>query len=171
MDFDYTFGNGLEEDQVSLLTGSWRDFTKNRKIHSYLWEKIKATPYLSKLYESMLNTLVERLAKPEILSERIDALAYMIEHDVTWDRSLKRLTSGLERNWQAVDFRASLEQGTGEVDERLGLKEWIRVKYAAVSRNRHEQGDTEDDSDDTEDEEKDIAAAAAVAVPVKYRIK
>lgn len=131
MDFDYTFGNGLEEDQRQLMTGEWTEFTANRKIHSYLWEKLKEIPYFVKLYQDNLRIMNEGWS-PEILNKRVDGIAYMIERDVVWDRSLERMSGGTIRPWSGDDFLGSLEHGTGEPDEAIGLKEWMKYKYDAI---------------------------------------
>lgn len=131
MDFDYTFGNGLEEDQRQLMTGDWTEFTADRKIHSYLWEKLKEIPYFVKLYQDTLRVMNEGW-NPDTMMKRVDAIAYMIERDIVWDRSLERMTGGMIRPWSGDDFLGSLEHGTGEPDMAIGLKEWIRNKYEAI---------------------------------------
>ncbi|KAG0180597.1 hypothetical protein DFQ29_000355 [Apophysomyces sp. BC1021] len=133
MDFDYTFGNGLEEDQRNLMTAtSWQEFTIGRKTHSYLWEKVKATTYLRRMYEHTLKDIDERLSNPEILYKRIESLAYLIQHDVGWDRSLERMTVGFTRPWTADDFLKSLDKGMDDDDEMIGLREWIQNKHQAI---------------------------------------
>ncbi|KAL0075391.1 spore coat protein coth [Phycomyces blakesleeanus] len=148
MDFDFTFGNGLEEDQQHLLTGKWSQFTQDRIIHSYLWENIRQTPYLVRLYESILADVNQNVSNPQKMNDRIDALAYMIQHDVNWDRSLPRLTVGKTRS-ASRNFLDSLEQGTDDLDERIGLKEWVREKYAAINRDVGAQG-SEDDTQEAD---------------------
>lgn len=135
MDFDYTFGNGLEEDQKQLLTGEWTDFTANRKIHSYLWEAMKLEPVLVKQYQAIVREMDERLTNPDVLFPRIDALAYMIQRDVVWDRTLERMTAGTTRPWTGEDFLDAFDSGTGEQDELFGLKEWIELKHEALRRH------------------------------------
>ncbi|KAF7730857.1 hypothetical protein EC973_001375 [Apophysomyces ossiformis] len=133
MDFDYTFGNGLEEDQRHLMTAtSWQEFTYGRKTHSYLWEKIKATTYLRRMYENTLKEINERLSNPDILNKRVESLAYLIQHDVSWDRSLERMTVGLTRPWTGDDFLKSIDKGMDDEDELIGLREWIKNKYQAI---------------------------------------
>lgn len=133
MDFDYTFGNGLEQDQSNLLVGQWTDFTAKRKTHSYLWEKLADINFMQKMYLDTVNEINEKVTKPEVILPRLESLAYLIQHDAEWDKELDRLTTGKFRQWPDDDYLQSLEQGSGAQDENIGLKEWIRVKYDAVS--------------------------------------
>ncbi|ORY94137.1 coth protein-domain-containing protein [Syncephalastrum racemosum] len=132
MDFDYTFGNGLEEDQRGLLTGHWRDFTQNRKVHSFIFEKLKRTPSMVALYESIQKQINDHVSNPDVLLPRVDGLTYMLQRDIVWDQSLERFTVGAQRVWSADNYLQVLEEGSGEADERIGLKEWIRGKYEAI---------------------------------------
>ncbi|CAO3647128.1 unnamed protein product [Cunninghamella blakesleeana] len=133
MDFDYTFGNGLEQDQSNLLVGQWMDFTAKRKTHSFLWEKLVDITSMQKLYLDTVNEINEKVTKPEVILPRLESLAYLIQHDAEWDKELDRLTTGKFRQWPDDDYLQSLEQGSGAQDENIGLKEWIRVKYDAVN--------------------------------------
>ncbi|KAI9320767.1 coth protein-domain-containing protein [Dichotomocladium elegans] len=130
MDFDYTFGNGLEEDQRNLLTGTWTDFTAGRKPHSFLWEKLREIPHFVDLYERSLNEIVTGVANPRFLFKRIDGLAQMLKQDVVWDRSLARMSPGITRLWDEDTFLESIYHGSGQHDEQIGLKEWIAAKAA-----------------------------------------
>lgn len=134
MDFDYTFGNGLEEDQRNLMTGEWPEFTAGRKTHSFLWERIKAIPQFVKMYQDTLRDINNHVSNPENMFKRIDGLAYMLQRDVVWDRSLERFTDGLTRPWSAEDFLGSLEHGSGQQDEQIGLKEWISGKSESIMK-------------------------------------
>ncbi|KAI9252412.1 coth protein-domain-containing protein [Phascolomyces articulosus] len=133
MDFDYTFGNGLEEDQGELMTGDWTRLTEGRKIHSYLWEKLKEMPYMVHLYEDTLRQINARASNPETLLKRIDGLAYMLQREVLWDTSLERMTTGVTRPWEASEFLKHLEQGTDAQDEWIGLKQWVVEKHQAIT--------------------------------------
>ncbi|CAO3622034.1 unnamed protein product [Cunninghamella echinulata] len=133
MDFDYTFGNGLEQDQGNLLVGKWTDFTSKRKTHSYLWEKLADINSMQRLYLDTVNEINEKVTKPEVILPRLESLAYLIQHDAQWDKNLDRLSDGKFRQWPEDDYLQSLEQGSGAQDENIGLKEWIRAKYDAVS--------------------------------------
>ncbi|KAI7864989.1 coth protein-domain-containing protein [Spinellus fusiger] len=134
MDFDFTFGNGLEEDQLQLMSGSWPEFTADRKIHSYLWEKVKATPYLKRFYINTLRDINQKLSNPKILIPRIEAVATMIWEDVLWDQSLVRLSKGYSRPF-AGDLKTSLEEASEQDDDLIGLKEWIKEKHEAVQQD------------------------------------
>ncbi|KAI8374262.1 coth protein-domain-containing protein [Radiomyces spectabilis] len=133
MDFDYTFGNGLEADQRYIMTGTWQEFTSNRKPHSYLWEKVKATAFLEALYEQTLKEINDQLTNPDVLLKRIDSMVYFLQHDVAWDRSLDKMTAGLVKPWTTDDFVKSLNQGLGETDNLVGLEEWIKLKYNSTN--------------------------------------
>ncbi|KAI7867493.1 coth protein-domain-containing protein [Spinellus fusiger] len=138
MDFDYTFGNGLEEDQAHLMTGHWDEFTEGRIVHSYLWEKIKDTPHLMQMYESFIQEINESVSCPEVLLSRVDSLAYMLMKDVEWDKSLERLTTGKVRPFD--DYLTVIEEGNDYVDGWIGLKEWIRAKNTAISEINETSG-------------------------------
>ncbi|KAI8099765.1 coth protein-domain-containing protein [Halteromyces radiatus] len=136
MDFDFTFGNGLEIDQHKLMTGNWIDFSADRMVHSYLWEKVIEIPYFQQMYMDTLQTINAKVMDPAIIIPRIEGLAYMIEHDAEWDRSLDRMSEGGEsRNWPDNIYLQSLERGFGAEDENIGLKEFIRVKFEAVKKD------------------------------------
>ncbi|KAI9495553.1 hypothetical protein BDB00DRAFT_813789 [Zychaea mexicana] len=132
MDFDYTFGNGLEKDQRDLMMGEWPKLTEGRKIHSYLWEALKEIPYFVRMYEKTLKQINSRASNPDVLLKRIDGLAYMLQREVLWDTSLERMTQGVTRPWEANEFLEHLEQGTDAVDEWIGLKQWIVEKHQSL---------------------------------------
>lgn len=132
MDFDYTFGNGLEEDQRGFLTGHWLDFTQSRKVHSFIFEKLKRTPAMAALYETILKQINDHVSNQDVLLPRVDGLTYMLQRDIVWDHSLAKLTLGSQRSWAADDYLQVLESGSGALDERIGLKEWIRGKDQAI---------------------------------------
>ncbi|CAO3591337.1 unnamed protein product [Absidia cylindrospora] len=136
MDFDFTFGNGLEGDQRRLMTGKWVDFSAQRMVHSYLWEKVISVPYFQQMYLDILNTINSKVTRPDVILPRVQALAYMIQHDAEWDKGLERWTSGgLSRQWANGAFLQSLDRGAGAEDENIGVTEWIRQKYRAVTED------------------------------------
>jgi hypothetical protein len=136
MDFDYTFGNGLEEDQLHLLTGTPEDMLKNRPIRSRLWTKMRQTPYIMAVYKSIIADINEHLTHPDILNARVDAIAKMIEKSVEWDRSLQTRTAGIQAPWTIKNYWASFEKGVpGRVDNLVGLKQWIKIKYQSIIRH------------------------------------
>jgi hypothetical protein len=136
MDFDYTFGNGLEEDQLHLLTGTSEDMLKNRPIRSQLWNKLQQTPYIMTVYKSIIADINEHLTRPDILNAHIDSIAKMIEQSVVWDRTLQTKTSGIQAPWTTKDYWTSFEKGVPErVDNLVGLKQWINIKYQSILRH------------------------------------
>ncbi|KAG2219553.1 hypothetical protein INT45_013212 [Circinella minor] len=137
MDFDYTFGNGFEHDQVKFMTGDdWPHFANNDKIHSHIWEKLKQVPYAVRFFENALKHINSRAAHPDVLLKRIDGLAYMLQRDILWDSSLERMTKGVKGSWEASEFLEHLEYGTNAQDEWIGLKQWVVEHYKAVSNMR-----------------------------------
>lgn len=134
MDFDFTFGNGLEADQRKLMTGRWVDFTAERMVHSYLWEKVMSVPAFQEMFIDALHRINDHVTNPAALLPRAQALAYMIEPEVAWDQGIERWTAGTtsRRLPNSAPFLQALEQGTGADDDKIGMIEWIQQKYEAV---------------------------------------
>ncbi|ORX54963.1 hypothetical protein DM01DRAFT_1389469 [Hesseltinella vesiculosa] len=133
MDFDSSFGNGIMEDKEKLIGGKWTDFTSGRRIHNFLWEKLATVPKIQKMYMDEMYDMNERLMRPDVIMPRIEALAYMIEADALWDRSIAPYTVGMARHWpENGQYFSTLEVGSGEPDEPYSLKYWIREKYQVV---------------------------------------
>ncbi|ORZ07867.1 coth protein-domain-containing protein [Absidia repens] len=139
MDFDFTFGNGLELDQRKLMTGKWTDISSRRMVHSYLWEKVMSVPEFQKSYMEMLSTINDKVMHPATLLPRVQGLAYMIQHDAEWDKGLQKWTAGgMSRPWADGSFLESLKRGSGADDENIGLIEWIETKHQAVVQDLSE---------------------------------
>lgn len=107
--------------------------TEGRIIHSYLFEKLRQTPYLQKVYEETIQDIGTQLTTPDILNARIDSIIKLIESSVKWDRSLRGQTVGTMSAQSISDFHASFDKATpNRADQLIGLKEWIRIKHATV---------------------------------------
>ncbi|KAH8548225.1 hypothetical protein BGW37DRAFT_470384 [Umbelopsis sp. PMI_123] len=127
--FDNTFGNGLEQDQGILVTGSYEEFhNDNGKIHSYLWEKLAKMPSFKAMYEGIAKDSLKTMFNSNALEPRINALAYMLQNETLWDISLERVSTGISRSWTGLDFLKNLDQGTGDSDLWYGLREFITLK-------------------------------------------
>lgn len=134
VDFDYTFGNGVEADQMRFLKGKPLEMSEGQPVNSYLWDKIRSTPYLLNLYQKTIKDINEQLTTPDLLNARIDSIITLIEGSIQWDHSLKSQTTGLAASQSMADFRSSFEQGTkNKIDQLIGLKEWIRIKHSSVT--------------------------------------
>ncbi|KAM3589453.1 hypothetical protein VKS41_000317 [Umbelopsis sp. WA50703] len=132
MDFDFTFGNGLEKDQDALATGKVEEFTQNRQIHSYLYEKVMRIPVFQELYNTILYDSITKIFNLEITEPRMNALAYMLQHEVNWDHSLTRQSVGIHQARLDIDYLATFDEGTGDVDMSYGLRQWIKIKEQTV---------------------------------------
>jgi hypothetical protein len=85
------------------------------------------------MYLDILSNINSNVTRPEVILPRVQALAYMIQHDAEWDKGLERMTSGgSSRQWVNNAFLQSLDRGAGAEDENIGVTEWIRQKYKAV---------------------------------------
>lgn len=137
VDFDYTFGNGVESDQIHFLTGKPLDIFKGQPINSYLWDKIRATPYLLDMYYETIQDINSQLTTPELLNQRIDAIVNLIESAIVWDQSLVSQTVGIQSIQTGLnDFKSALVTGSKtKVDQLIGLKEWIEVKYNSIIKH------------------------------------
>ncbi|KAI8144535.1 coth protein-domain-containing protein [Fennellomyces sp. T-0311] len=151
VDFDYSFGNGLERDQDNLMKGEWPRFTDNRKIFSYLWEKLKSIPYFVQIYEDTIKNIDARASNPDVLIPRIDGLAYMLQREVLWDTSLERMTRGVTRPWQASEYLQHIESGTEIKDEWIGLKQWVYEKNKAIANMESHVGEPHEGIDNMPD--------------------
>ncbi|KAI8071070.1 coth protein-domain-containing protein [Gongronella butleri] len=132
MDFDSSFGNGIKEDKDKLIGAKWTDFTSGRRVYNHLWLKMASVPKIQKMYMDAIYAMNEQLTKPDILMPRIEALAYMIQGDVEWDKQLTPFTEGRVRPWAGTSYMDTLELGSGEPDEPFSLKTWVREKYQAI---------------------------------------
>lgn len=132
MDFDFTFGNGLEQDQGVLATGKVDEFTLNRPIHSYLYEKVMRIPAFQEMYNKILYDTIMKVFNMEVIEPRMNGLTYMLQHEVNWDHSLKRQSLGITKARLDIDYLATFDQGTGDVDMTYGLREWIKIKEQVV---------------------------------------
>lgn len=132
MDFDYTFGNGLEQDQVVLATENSDKFTANRPTHSYLYEKLMKIPSFKSKYDTILKDVVTKMFSSQIIDPRLRGLAYMLQREVMWDQSLKRQSVGKSRPWKADEYLSSFDVGGKDVDLLYGVRQWIALKERAV---------------------------------------
>jgi CotH kinase protein len=132
MDFDYTFGNGLEQDQVVLATAKSDKFTANRATHSYLYEKLMTMPSFKSKYDSILNDIITKMFSSETIDPRLRGFAYMLQHEVDWDQGLKRQSVGKSRPWKAAEYLSAFDVGGKEVDLLYGVRQWIALKERAV---------------------------------------
>lgn len=132
-DLDYTLGNGIEKSQKHLLTDTYSKYAADQPARPLIDTLLKSTTF-KKNFEKILKNVLENLYKPEILNKRIDGLVNLIQDDVAWDRSLKRVTKGDDWEWDLSDFKSSIIKGFGEDGQWYGLKEWISKKYAAVHK-------------------------------------
>ena len=132
MDFDYTFGNGLEQDQVVLATEKSDKFTANRATHSYLYEKLMTIPSFKSKYDTILKDTITKMFNSQIIDPRLRGLAYMLQHEVMWDQSLKRQSVGKSRPWKADEYLSAFDVGGKDVDLLYGLRQWIALKERAV---------------------------------------
>ncbi|KAI8342766.1 coth protein-domain-containing protein [Chlamydoabsidia padenii] len=136
MDFDFTFGNGLEADQQKLMTGQWIDFSAQRMVHSYLWEKIMSVPFFQEMYMEALGTINDKVTHPTVLLPRAHALAYMLAPEVAWDHSIENWTTGQKARQVTPYVLQALERGTGADDDKIGLIEWVVQKHQAVVEDK-----------------------------------
>lgn len=152
MDFDMTFGNGLEKDQEYLALGPYEQFTRNRKIHSYLYEKLMTIPAIKARYDAILLDAVTKMFGILTVDPRIGGLAYMLQHEVTWDQALDRRAHRLARRWDAAEYLSMLDKGTSDVDLMYGIRQWISIKENAAKlqlglvQAPEEVGETETDA-------------------------
>jgi hypothetical protein len=116
------------------MTGRWIDFTAERMVHSYLWEKVMSVPAFQNIFIDALHKINDHVTNPTTLIPRAQALAYMIEPEVTWDRGIERWTTGATSRQlpNSAPFLQTLEQGTGADDDKIGMMEWIQQKYDTV---------------------------------------
>jgi transcriptional accessory protein Tex/SPT6 len=107
--------------------------TEGRIIHSYLFEKLRQTPYLQRLYEQTIQDIATQLTTPDVLGARIDSIIKLIESSVKWDKSLRGQTVGTKATQTINEFYGSFDKGIpNRADQLIGLKEWIRIKHATV---------------------------------------
>ncbi|KAI9284301.1 coth protein-domain-containing protein [Umbelopsis sp. AD052] len=132
-DLDYTIGNGIEKTQKHLLTDTYSKYAADQTPRPLIDTLLKSSTF-KKNFEKILKNVLENLYKPEILNKRIDGLVNLIQDDVAWDRSLKRVSKGDDWEWDLSDFKSSIIKGFGEDGQWYGLKEWISKKYAAVHK-------------------------------------
>ncbi|KAG2186110.1 hypothetical protein INT43_002548 [Umbelopsis isabellina] len=132
MDFDFTFGNGLEKDQDAIATGKVDEFTQNRPVHSFLYDKVMRIPAFQEMYNTILYDAITKVFNLEVTEPRMNALTYMLQHEVNWDHSLKRQSVGIHQARLDIDYLATFDQGTGDIDMTYGLREWIKLKEQVV---------------------------------------
>jgi hypothetical protein len=132
MDFDYTFGNGLEKDQNGLATGPSEKFTADRPVHSYLYEKLMSMPSFKTKYNNILKDIITKMFNSDIIDPRLRGLAYMLQHEIVWDQSLVRQSTGKTRPWKAENYLSSFDTGTDDVDLLYGVRQWIALKERAA---------------------------------------
>jgi hypothetical protein len=132
MDFDFTFGNGLETDQENLASGRYETFTTGRIVHSYLYEKLMTIPAMKTMYEGILKDAITKMFNSQAIEPRIGGLAYMLQHEVVWDQALTRQSKGTSRQWSAADYLKTLDTGINDLDLMYGIRQWISLKEKTV---------------------------------------
>ncbi|GAA5796070.1 hypothetical protein HPULCUR_001439 [Helicostylum pulchrum] len=133
VDFDYTFGNGVEADQTRFLIGKPLEMSEGQPVNSYLWDKIRSTPYLLGIYYETIKDINEQLMTPDILNAHVDSIVNLIESSIVWEQSLVTQTTGLNSAKSIADFKSAFVAGSkNKIDLLIGLKEWIKIKHSSV---------------------------------------
>lgn len=118
---------------MRFLTGKPLEMSKGQPINSYLWDKVRSTPYLLNLYHKTIKDINEQLMTPDLLNARIDSIILLIQNSIQWDHSLKSQTNGIVTSQSMADFKSAFERGSkNKIDQLIGLKEWVRIKHSSV---------------------------------------
>ena len=129
-DFDDTFGNSFDGKVESYKT---IPKVNSKGFESPLTQKlIVETPEINKMFEAILKETVNYAFKPAAVAPRLQAYKNMIATDVAWDRSLKRVSKGKNKNFKAEDLTKGLGMG---VNNEWGLMNWVEKRSTQVQKD------------------------------------